>query len=163
MTKYAFGITSQCHDGSHIYMADIDENITIDNVITIVSDILKKYYLYTIHIVKSTNGYNLFSLDKLPLKEIHEINRQYPSIDQKYNKLQYERRGFYTLRISNDKHYTLPITQDNKTPLFVQSNAHRIFFNSIYNLSLLQTNYYDNSDYFKIIRFINEKHGVEME
>lgn len=163
MTKYSFGITSQCHDGNHIYMADIDEDITIENLMTIITDIMKKYYLYEIHIIKSTTGYNIFSLDKLPLKEIYNINKQYPSIDQKYNNLQYNHRRFYTLRIAGDKHYIMNLGLKRDSPIFVQSNGHRMFFNSMFNLSLPQTKYYDNSDYFKIIRFINDKHGVEID
>jgi hypothetical protein len=143
-------------------MADIDEDISIDNLVDIIMDILKKYYLSKIHIIKSTNGYNIFSLDKLPLKEIYNINKQYPSIDQKYNELQYNNRRFYTLRIAGDKHYFMPLSLERETPLFVQSNGHRMFFNSVFALGIPQTKYYDNSDYFRIIRFLNDKHGVEM-
>jgi len=158
MTKFSFGVTSQCDDGNHVYMADIDENISHENVLDIVCSIIENYHLYMIHIIKSTHGYNLMSFDKLPLKLIYEINRRYPSIDQTYNELQYYKRGFYTLRIADDKTYVNHL--GCSTPLYMQSNAHRIFMNSIFNHNFSKNPYFDDFETFRIIRFYNQKHGV---
>jgi len=162
-SKIAFGITSKCEDNSHIFMTDIDkDNINIDIISRVLDKIIDEYKLSNIYIVESSNGYNAFSLDKLPLKLIYSINHCFPNIiDQQYNELQFNKRGFYTLRIGLDKH----VVDIRPSPhaIFCRSNAHRIFFNSVFELHIDKYHIFDDYEIVKIIRFLNSKHGVDLD
>lgn len=156
--KYAFGITSLTEDKCHIFMSDIDENISFENAIKICYDILKTYRFGSMFLIESTNGYNILSLDKISLKLIYQINKKYPSVDQLYNDLQYNKRGFYTLRIDQDKKIVWEYLSPNGC--FVRSNAHRVFLNNQFNIYIAHNGITDNFDMLKIIKFKNKKHGV---
>ena len=163
MIKYAFGIRSTCEDNNHIFMSDIDENIKLSNIIDIVNEIQNKYFLHEIYIMRSTKGYNLFSLDKLPLKMIYKINKDYPSIDQQFNEIAYNTRQFYVLRIGADKEIITTL-KGSTPPIYTQSNAHRVFFNGVFDLHIeYEPMYYDEYEKFWIIRFRSLNHGVEMD
>lgn len=155
--KYAYGITSKCNDGNHVFMSDIDENIPLENIINILQDMSRCYLLNKLFVLKSTNGYNIIGLDKISLKLIYLINKRYPSIDQQYNELQYNNRGFYTIRMDNDKKL---IYEHSGKPIYVCSNAHRRFLNDHFNINIPNGKNYDDSMVLTIIRFKNKKHGI---
>lgn len=157
--KTNFGITSKTQDNQHIYMGDIDDNLTFDEIMKVISE-LHKRGLYEVILVESTNGFNLFSLDKMSLKMVHKLNGEIPFIDSEFNDLAYRLRGFYVLRIGNDKKiigcYQNPCFTK---PLFVKSNAHRKFFNVVYGLGLQHDKYYDDLAHYQLIAFNSKKHG----
>ena len=160
-SKVAFGITSVCENGSHIFMSDIDSDVSIKEARIVYSKIIEEYGLSRIYLLKSSCGYNAFSLDKLPLKLVHEINSSNSLIDAVYNDLQFTRRGFYTLRIGMDKKVIDFV--NSKNCIFVRSNAHRIFFNNIFSLDIRHLPFiYDDCERFRVIRFLNGKHGVDV-
>ena len=157
MTKYAYGIQSNCKDGNHIYMGDIDESISPKNLTILCGNLVKGYFLSDIYIVSSTCGYNIYSLDKLPLKMVYKINKETKEIDKQFAELQYKERGFYVLRIGGDKNLVSIYSSDNT--VWNRSNAHRIFFNSFYDIDIQKDYTFDDQDHIKIIKFKNIKHG----
>jgi hypothetical protein len=159
--KTNFGITSQTQDNQHIYMGDVDKELTFDEIMTLIKE-LHNRGLYEIILVESANGYNLFSLDKMSLKLVHKINDEIPFIDEQFNNLAYRLRKFYVLRIGPDKKvigiYKNPCFTK---PLFIKSNAHRKFFNVVYGLGLGHNRFYDDLNHYQIIAFGSKKHGYE--
>ena len=165
-TKVAFGIISTCEDNSHIFMCDTDHkdnpHITLELFTNIINNIIDEYNLSNVFIVESTNGYNAYSLDKIPLRLLYEINKSYPNVlDQTYNELMYTRRGFYVLRIGHDKKIVDILSSPHD--IYKRSNAHRIFFNSVFGLHVDRYHSFDDFERFRIIRFLNNKHGVDLE
>lgn len=160
--KVAFGITSLCEDGSHIFMTDIDnDSLSYDTIKDVLSTIINEYMLSNIYVIKSSHGYNAYSLDKLPIHVVYDINKSFPTVlDQQYNELQFSKRDFYTLRIGADKEVfdILP----SKYNIYMRSNAHRIFFNNVFSLHVgYEVSFFDDFEGFRIIRFLNGKHGVD--
>jgi len=96
--KIAYGITSQAADDSHIFISDIDKDIPLDQVKAYCKVIQKHFDLSDIYIMKSNHGYNLVSLDKLPLKLVYQINHTIPYVDKVFNRLAFLNRGLYVLR-----------------------------------------------------------------
>ena len=121
--------------------------------------IQKEYHLSTIFIVSSSHGYNLYSLDKLPLKLIFLINNSHSDIDPVFNRLAFKNRGCYVLRTlpASDKMVCDFAHKDNR--LFIQSNAHRIYFNNVFGLNVQHNPCFDNNEIVKICRFKNKKYG----
>lgn len=159
--KTNFGITSKTQDNQHIYMGDIDKDLTFDEIMTVIKE-LHNRGLYEIIVIESSNGYNLFSLDKMSLKMVHKLNDEIPFIDNEFNRLAYTMRKFYVLRIANDK----KVMGIYRNPCFtkmiyVKSNAHRKFFNVVYGLGLHHDKFYDDLNHYQIIAFNSWKHGHE--
>ena len=67
---YAYGVMSRTYDDSHIYMGDIDGKVTLKSVNELCTKIIKHFLLSDIYIIQSSNGFNFYSLDKLPLKMV---------------------------------------------------------------------------------------------
>jgi hypothetical protein len=157
--KTAFGITSKCHDGSHIYMGDIDTDISLNKVKSICMKFQLEYNLSTIYIIGTNHGYNLYSLDKIPLKLIFIINNSDNNLDKVYNKLQFLNRGSYTLRTlpAGDKFVIARVQSANR--VFVRSNAHRIYFNNFFALDVPKDFMFDESEKIELCRFHNTKYG----
>jgi len=158
--KTAYGITSKCKDGNHIYMGDIDNDIPIDQVKRICKGIQKSFYLSDIHIIKSSHGWNLLCFDKLPLKLIWKINYQVPEIDKVFNRLAFINRGLYVIRTipSDDKTYRCTIYGNQH--VFPMSNAHRIYCNNwLDGFNVDKSYYYDDEEILNICKFKNLKYG----
>lgn len=161
MTKFAFGITSSCIDGNHIYMGDVDHNIQFKDIYEYANDIMKDNLMSNMIVLKTANGYNLMSLDKIPLKMVHRINEKYKLIDKEFNDIAYFTRRFYVLRMGIDKSVSFMLyNYDN--PVHIQSNAHRIFVNSVFGKNINKTKFFDDYDVFQIIKFKNTKYGWEL-
>lgn len=160
--KYAYGITNQCNNGSQVYFADIDNQISLDDLETLVHDLGSLAMFRQIYVFKSKNGYNLIALDKVSSKFIYMTNRHFrDDIDQLYNEMQYRERGFYTLRVSKDKQYVGSVTcWGDKSP-YVQSNAHRMFLNQMFHIPIKKTELFDDETHVRIIKFMNQKYGYE--
>ncbi len=161
-TKYAFGVASRTFDNSHVFMCDIDADISLKSVVKIGEEIQKTFLLSTLYVIESSNGWNLLTLDKLPLKLVYMINKEIPEACRKYNRISFYERGFYVLRMGNDKKVVKDIGGYN---LFLKSNAHRLFFQNCLRgfpfWSQLETSFDDNTRFW-ITKFKCNKHGWEL-
>ena len=165
--KYAYGITSKTKDDNHIYMGDIDQKISEYELTNLVQEIQAIYNLSDIYIIRSNHGFNLVSLDRLPLKLIYLINKETKFIDPLYTYMQTFRRGFYTLRTlpRDDKQFFGLIRH---TGIFNRSNAHRMFFNNFFGFTekdkffMRHDPTFDESDNVMIIKFMNSKYGWDI-
>lgn len=162
ITKYKtnFGITSKTQDNQHIYMGDIDNNPTFDELMETIQQLFI-FGLRRVFVVKSTNGFNLYSLEKMPLKMIYHINSCIPFIDKEFNRLAFEMRKFYVLRIGSDKVYVGLWDNTNNVINRVESNSHRLFFNAVYRTGIYKEKNFDNYSIYQIIAFNSKKHGHE--
>lgn len=166
--KYAYGITSKTEDGNNIYMGDIDQKISETELINLCEEIQVVYNLSDMYMIKSNNGFNIVTLDKLPLKLIYLINKEYELIDPIYTYMQTFRRGFYTLRTlpNSDKQFFGLLRHKG---CFNKSNAHRIFFNNFFGFSKLDKHFidydnsFDDSEQVMVIRFMNTKYGWDID
>jgi len=157
--KIAYGITSRTEDNAHVFFSDIDKDLDIDVVKAYCRLLQKHFGLSDIHIIKSNNGYNLASFDKLPIKLVYQINHSIPYVDKAYNYLQFMNRGSYTLRTlpSSDKKYVC--TVHAKDGLFVRSNSHRVYFSNLFKIDIFKDASFDDSEYIELCRFKNTKYG----
>ncbi len=156
----AFGITSQCSDGNHIYIGDIDKkDISIHKVKSICYDLIKQFNLSTIYIIGSKNGFNLVCLDKMPLKQVYLINNSNGFMDKQYNKLQFMNRGSYTLRTfpAYDKFFAGFVQSGNH--VYVKSDAHRCFLNNLLGAYIDKDMHFDDSERIELCKFHNNKYG----
>lgn len=157
--KRCFAVSGLCYDDSHIFMLDIDKTVTLSDVKELCTKILNNCVMSDIYIIKSTTGYNLFSLDKLFFNDIKQIGRRYEIVDKQFLDFGY-RRGYYDLRIGRDKDYISLVSGVNYSP---KSNAHRIFFNWIFHLNINKDKYFDNETAVGIVEYESDKHGYFTE
>lgn len=164
-SRYAFGIASRTFDDNHIFMSDIDENLPLSEVVEVAQEIQREFLLFQIHIIKSSKGWNLVSLDKLPLKLVYMINNEIPKACRKYNRMSFYNRRFYVLRMGSDKVVEADVRVEGGNPLFVQSFAHRVFFRKYLKSfdDVCPPCFYDNQNRFVITKFESDKHGVEFQ
>lgn len=162
LDRTCFGIRSDTIDGYHIPMLDIDSEYSLDQIKRVLSDIQNTFLLSDFFILKSTKGYNAFTLDKLSLEEVHNILSGYDEIDQLYNCLGVSSwRGFYVLRIGNDKVFFDRLASTNN--VYEKSLAHWLFFNNIVGLPMpnLLAGKIDKNTKYKIVKYRSKKHGFK--
>lgn len=141
-------------------MCDIDDGLPIEHIVNICEAIQKDFLLSDIYILRTANGWNLFSLDKLSLKLVWIINNCFEESCKDYNRISFYIRKFYVLRMGADK--TLEHVAKSDNHVFVKSNAHRIFFENIingfhdYDQDLRD---FDEYEKFVITKFKSSKHG----
>ena len=153
----SYGMTSKTYDDKHIYMGDIDRNIEDKDLLKIINDLFELWDLTHIHLIGSTNGYNLISLDKTSLELIHTINRETEHIDQQFNEYNYGRK-YYTLRIGEDKKYITCFTNNNHKNFDPErSNGHRVLLNNLYNIRIPKDPLFDDYEQFELVRYTDIK------
>ena len=83
-------------------------------------------------------------------------------IDPIFNYLAFYKRQFYVLRTlpNNDKEFAEIIESDNT--IYPKSNAHRLFFNNVWNINILKDKWFDDSEQITFIRFKTKKYGWEI-
>jgi len=167
--KYAYGVMSRTYDNAHIYMGDIDKDISLNEMESICRKIQKQYLLSDIFIIKSSHGFNFYSLDKLALDVVKDINSSIKDIDSTFNYLAFYKRGFYVLRTmpKHDKKF-IKTVKSIYPSIYVKSNAHRIYFNNVWDLDINNYVNYENNDFdmlerIWLIQFKNNKHGWEID
>jgi len=156
--KTCFGISSLCNDKKHVLFYDADCEHSKLNLFKVENDIRKMQIcgnLSTFYILKSTNGYNAFCLDKLDLQLIHNLLSTYGSmVDGDFIKYGFK-RGYYTLRIDKDKKFLKELLSYN---LKKKSKGHKILFEQYFHM-LIENDGFDNSKHIDIIRYPSKKDG----
>ena len=94
----------------------------------------------------------MFSLDY-----VHDIISDTDHVCKDFNRLAYEKRGFYVLRMSHSKTWLKVINGFND---YLQSDAHRHFFNDIMNFPINENLQYDNDSTLKLIAYKSPRHGT---
>lgn len=154
--KSCFGICSDTKDNKHIIMVDFDGTSYI-NVYSTLYNLVNENNLSTMYIIESKNGFNAFSLTKMKLYDIEKMLKKYKHIDRMFIKLAVEKRGFFVLRIGNDKKYLSAIPSYNKENL---SYAHYLFYSDVMNYPIYNNGSYDKFKELKIIAYKSLKHGI---
>lgn len=152
-----FGIQSNLPDGKHIFMLDYDGD-DYSLLYKSIIDIQNTYKLSDFFILKSANGYNAFTLDKLELDFIVSILSNYDIIDPQFIALaMHPNRGFFVLRMGQEKRYCsyIPSSFD----LHEKSYAHYLFFKDIMKFPVTCFGEHDKNKQFQIIAYRSGKHG----
>lgn len=158
--KYiTFGITNQCQDNFLLPFFDYD----LKDLFSIIFELSKlqiKFRLSNIYIIKSTNGYNAFSLDKLYFNELREIYNDTKLVDVEFIKWGIN-RGFMTLRMGKDKKCTKVLYSFSLK--YKKSNAHKKFFNEIMNFNIKDNIGFDTEKKITFSCFPSNKYGILKE
>lgn len=155
--KYmTFGITNQTGDNFYLPFFDYDSNDLLSIMIEL-EEIQKDYKLSNIYILKSTNGYNAFSLDKVSMNTLKSIYSESYLIDKTFVKWGLS-RGFITLRMGEDKKLIHVLTSNSST--YVKSLPHKKFFSEVMNFDIEDSKCFDNKKLITISAFPSNKHGL---
>jgi hypothetical protein len=154
-SKECFGITNLTSDGYFIPFFDYDDT----SLLRVKNDLLRiqdRFKLSDIYIIKSNNGYNAFSLDKLSFTLLNNIMDSSKIMDKKFIKLALERK-FFVLRVGNDKKITQILP--NKT-YWQKSLCHalalRVFYKHEIDINYLE---YDENTLMRMYLYKSEKDG----
>lgn len=162
MTKFkyiSFGITNECEDAYQIPFFDYDVKDLL-YVIRELQTIQTTFQLSNIYIIKSLNGYNAFSFDKLTinvLKTIYIVSRW---IDKDFIKYGLQ-RGFMTLRMGYDKQ--LIYTLHSSLGIYQKSLPHKKFFTQIMEFQINDNENFDDKNKLILSMFPSNKHGFKMK
>lgn len=156
--KFCYAISSLTQDQQHVYMGDIDHDLP--DIYQLCDQIIQDFDLGCLFLIKSSKGFNIISLDKMSLDQVNKINLAYPDhIDQVFNKLQYDQRGFYTIRVGDDKDLVNVFHDPQDHHVF--SNAHRIFLNHFFGIEV-PFSHCDAYENIKLIKYFSNKNGVDL-
>lgn len=161
--KTCFAVGSKTEDGLHILMLDFDINHNdFNKLIEDLSITIKNFGLSDMYVIESTNGYNIYTLDKMYINVIKEIGESIKCTDADFIKFG-KRRGYYDLRMDGNDKKLVTVVDGTFNPMYKRSNAHRLFFNIIYHLNIKKNNYFDNYTKFELIEYESKKHGYFIE
>lgn len=136
--KGCLGITNKTQDNKFIPFIDYD-NIPLDLVVKEIHDIQNIFKLGCGFVISTTNGFNVFFLDKLSYKDCIDILK-YSSCDLNYLRFSVEKNNM-TIRLGNDKNFVFCISSDfNKNVL---SSAHYNLFNMVFDRDIFFSPYFD--------------------
>lgn len=151
-----YGIKSNTTDNKHIVMVDAD--IDVDNYpefLDVLKDMQNNYFLSDFYVIKTKNGFNAFTLDKLELGLLTSMLWNYEVIDPLFIYFN-NKRGYYTLRWGTDKKCIDVI----KSPynIYKKSYAHIMFFKEIIHIPIhldkrIKELHFDTSHIFEIIKY----------
>jgi len=161
--KAVIGITNKTQDNMYIPFLDFDcDKIDfIPQLYCSIKDIQLKYDLGFAFVISSTNGYNVFFLDKMSFNDCLIVCENARFVDENFKKYAKEKNNF-TLRLGKDKKFMCIIkSYKYKNPL---SFAHYSFFNEFFHVDIL--NGYESSDLnfdnlqdIEFVKFMSKKYG----
>jgi len=147
-SKVCFGITNICEDGFFVPFFDYD-NIEYKVVFAELFRLQKEFALSDIYIIKSNNGFNALSLDKLAFNELKCLYSKCVNMCNDYKELGLK-RGFLTLRIGKDKKLFTIINSIFKNG-YTKSKPHAIALSLFYDTKINMSN--NNFDNYTCLRF----------
>jgi hypothetical protein len=115
-----------------------------------ISDSFKLSHIY---IFKSEHGYNVVCLSKRTLEEIYDIKKYCHLSDKTHNDIGFKRKG-WVLRLGLDKDLIAIISCYADNDL---SNAHRILLNSLYGLSIVKVEGFDNDTNVLFEKYVQKR------
>lgn len=153
--KVCFGMTNLTADGYFIPFLDYDD-ISLKRVETDLLNIQKKFNLSDIYIIKSSNGYNALSLDKLPYNVMISLVDYSKIVDKVFRKVAIA-RGYFTLRIGIDKKIICILTSDSI--YYEKSNSHLLALEKFYDIEVKNIEKIDKNTMLRIDMFLSDKYG----
>lgn len=152
----AIGFTSKTEDGLHIIIGDIDKkNFPVYNILNILKNFQFKYNLSSIYIIESRSGFNFVCLKKFDFKKVVYMLQTLDIIDEKFLKCSIE-RGYFTLRIGNDKKVIAIIHNYEHNIKNSLSNIHRIILIDFFNAYSTHDCFNDdNNKKIEFVRYID--------
>lgn len=156
--KCCYGISSKVNDFDHVFMIDYD-HIELKDVLQHVTLIQKEYNLSDMYIIKSTNGFNVISLDMIHPSLIYNIGVDVHSpADRNFFKYGFK-RGYYVLRFDKDKELVGIVT--NKCQVYEKSLAHKKFLEWFFSI-LIHDDNFNEEDKIDIIQYPSNKDGFHL-
>jgi len=121
--------------------------------------IQRKYKLSDFYVLKTKNGFNSFTLDKVHLETISLIGNVYDLIDKQFLEFGFK-RNYYDLRIDGNTKGLYTIVKSNGIDMhFLKSDAHRRFFETVLNIEIPKDDSFDNFTEIDIIAYDSNKDG----
>lgn len=154
--KTCFGVDSQTEDKKNILYWDFD-NIELNTVCYCLETQQEKYLLSNIYVIKTTNGYNAFSLDKMPFNSMIHIISTTKNIDSLFVKMSKHRKNS-TLRFDSTKRLETIIKANSD---YEKSLAHIIFFKEYLNYFIETQKPIDNLYNIRFTAYHSYTKGVE--
>lgn len=156
-SKECFGITNLTSDGKFIPFFDYD-NVSLSRIIDELSFIQKNYFLSDVYIIKSNNGYNALTLDKVSWDNLLQIMRESERVDNKFKKLAIERR-FFVLRLGNDKKIINILKEQYLYFRYQKSLSHALALNCFYNTDIDINLSFDDNTIMRMYLYKSAKDG----
>lgn len=155
---YTLGLNSNTEDNLHIIMLDFD----INDIIQVKKDILNIIELFNLssfYVLKSTQGFNAFCLDKVSLLRLIVILNNCENVDNNYI-LMTDKRNYSTIRIGDDKKYIMKIDSDYYVK--EKSLAHKNALTQYYNIRITDNVNFDDNRKISICQYENKKYGQKI-
>lgn len=155
-----FGIKSITDDNKHILLLDFDiSHFYYPELKSYLMQLQKDYMLSDFYILKTKNGFNAFTLDKLEKELCYNIMCENGIVDIRYAYLGFK-RGYWVLRMSEKKEY-LTILQTNNRPIcfYDKSFPHYKFFIEIMFYPIIKDNSFDDLESISFVAYQSHKHG----
>lgn len=125
-------MSSLTEDDKHILIWDFD-SIKEHDMLKALSKIQKIHGLGTIYVFKSNHGYNAVCLDKIHIKEAHNIKMYTRFSDYTHTRIGYQ-IGSWCMRLGKDKEYLYCLHTTDTYKGRIQSNAHKEFLKKEFRL-----------------------------
>lgn len=162
--KAVLGVTNRTYDNRFIPFLDYDIS-DISLIGEDVQNIKDKFELGNSFYIESTNGFNVFFLDKLPFYKCIEILNYSKYVCPNYKKYSKEKHNM-TLRLGKDKILkgSCPSPYHNN----ILSLAHYHFFNTFFKVDIFSTDYmlnsksvcsFDEGKTLEFVTFMSKKYG----
>lgn len=160
--KAVLGITNKTQDNKFIPFLDFDCSKEKE-VYKDIYRVMLTFKLSNMFLIKSTNGFNAFSLDKRSFNDCLEIGMNCINIDINYIRYAIEKNNF-TLRLGKDKVFINAFfISSNRNNIL--SKAHYDFFKQYSNFNLFSSALmgnvfkFDKLEFIQLVRFMSKKYG----
>jgi len=141
-TEKRVAISSKTQDGNHILFWDFD-NIRYYDVLKSLGKTQSYNGLGMIYIIDSEHGYNAFCLDKFFIEHAYNIKYFTRFADFSHTDIGYKNNS-WCLRLSKTKKLIDTLLPTDSHVNREQSNAHLLFFNKFFGISLQTCGYFDS-------------------
>lgn len=155
-SKVCFGMINKASGGFYLPFFDYDFKDNYEKIIEDLTNLQSIYFLSDIFIFKSENGYNAFSLDKLPYNIFKNLCENSKYICKDFRRLGLD-RGFLVLRFGHDKILQYILLKKGK---YKKSLCHYEALKTFYDVDVsYDMREFDKNLILKIYAYRSIKHG----
>jgi len=156
-SKECLGMTNLTNNGYFLPFFDYDSK-RLMKVKNELRNIQHTFSLSDIYLIKTLNGYNAFSLDKIPFSILNQIMECSKEVDKDFKRLAFK-RGFFVLRVGQEKKLQEILCSENN--IYEKSLCHALALHTFFDY-LLETppeKGFDDNYMMRLHLYKSEKHG----
>jgi hypothetical protein len=141
-----FAVSSLCEDGMHILIWDFDitDLYKVEKSLSVVQN---KFFLSSIYVLETRNGFNAICVDKLQANQVYNIKNETQFDDDRHNEFGFKSNN-WKFRLGKEKKHVSTINCNYTT--YNKSNAHRKMLYKFYRISILKDFAFDYSENIKL-------------